>query len=163
VRSLRTLVDDVEVQLAFYGSIVYLAVVSSLGSQSPPPDPTAGIAATVAAATVLYIAHVFAALVPRAARAGRLHVAHLRSALQHDIPLLVSPVVPVIPLVLAASDVIAVDTGYRLSVRLTMSMLFALAVTLSRRDGLPWMRAVIAGLVIIAVAAVVIWLESLVH
>ena len=32
---------------------------------------------------------------------------------------------------------IEVDTGYRLAVRLTIALLFGLAVTLSRRDGLP--------------------------
>jgi hypothetical protein len=42
-------------------------------------------------------------------------------------------------------------------------MLFGLAVMLSRRDGLSWVRAVVAGLVIIALASGVIWLESRVH
>jgi hypothetical protein len=42
-------------------------------------------------------------------------------------------------------------------------MLFGLAVTLGRREGLGWGRALAAGAVIIAVTTVVIWLESLVH
>lgn len=163
VRTGRRSIDDVEVTLAFYGSIVYLAVVSALGAQVTPPSPTAAISATVAAATVLYIAHVFAALVPRAARAGRLHAKDLRGALAHDVPLLLCVLVPIAPLALAAWDLVAVDTGYRSSVRLTVVLLFGLAVSLSRRDGLPWTRALVAGLVIIAVAVVVIWLESHVH
>jgi hypothetical protein len=163
VRTRRRLVDDEEVTLAFYGSIVYLAVVSALGSRPDPPSPETAISAVVATGTVLYIAHVFAAVVPRAARAGRLHAADLRHGLEHDLPLLLSLVVPIAPLALAAWDVIALGTAYRLSVRLTLAMLFWLAVSLSRRDGLSWKRAIIAGLIIIAIAVVVIWLESHVH
>jgi hypothetical protein len=156
-------IDEQEVTLAFYGSIVYLAVVSSLGSQRPPPEPTVAIAAVVSTATVLFIAHAFAAMVPRAARAGRLHRRHLLEVLRHDVPLLVTSAIPVIPLALAAWNAIAVDTGYRLSVRLTIALLFGLAVTLGRREGLPWIRALGAGAVIIVVATVIIWLESHVH
>jgi hypothetical protein len=163
VRALRTLIDDTEVTLAFYGSIVYLAIVSAFGSQREPPSPAVAISAIVATASVLYIAHVFAALVPRAARHGRLHRAHLASALRHDLPLLLSAVVPAIPLGLAAAGAISVSSGYRFGVRLTLASLFGLAVLLSRRDGLSWSRAFTAGLVIIALTTVVIWLESNVH
>jgi hypothetical protein len=156
-------IDDDEVTLAFYGSIVYLAVVSSLGAQRPPPEPTVAIGAVVSTATVLFIAHAFAAMVPRAARAGRLHRHHLLDVLRHDAPLLVTCAVPVIPLLLATWDVVPVDTGYRFSVRLTIALLFVLAVTLGRRDGLPWSRAVGAGAAIIVVATMIIWLESHVH
>jgi hypothetical protein len=156
-------IDDDEVTLAFYGSIVYLAVVSSLGSQRPPPEPTVAIGAVASTAAVLFIAHAFAAMVPRAARAGRLHRHHLGEVLRHDAPLLVTCAIPVIPLALAAWDAVAVDTGYRFSVRLTIALLFVLAVTLGRRDGLPWSRAVGAGVAIIVVATVIIWLESHVH
>jgi hypothetical protein len=155
--------DDVEVTLAFYGSIVYLAVVSSLGSQSDPPEPEVAMSAIGATATVLYVAHVFAALVPKAARAGRLHGSHLRRAMVHDVPLLLAALVPIAPLAGAAAGIVALDTGYRLSVRLTIALLFWLAVSLSRRDGLSWMRSLVAGVVIIVIAAVVIWLESLLH
>jgi VIT1/CCC1 family predicted Fe2+/Mn2+ transporter len=163
VRGLRALIDDTEVTLAFYGSIVYLALVSALGARSDVPEPGVAITALVSTATVLYIAHVFAAAVPKAARRGQLHRADLAEALRHDIPLLLSVIVPTIPLLLASWDVIAVDRGFRLSVRLTLVMLFGLAVTLSRRDGLSWRRSILAGLVIIAIAILVIWLESLVH
>jgi hypothetical protein len=159
VRALRTLIDDTEVTLAFYGSIVYLAIVSAFGSQREPPDPAIAISAILATASVLYIAHVFAALVPRAAR----HGAHLASALRHDLPLLLSVVVPAIPLGLAAAGAISVSTGYKVGVRLTLASLFGLAVLLSRRDGLSWSRALTAGLAIIALTIVVIWLESNVH
>jgi hypothetical protein len=163
VSALRSLIDDTEVTLAFYGSIVYLAIVSAFGSQHQPPDPTVAISAIVATASVLYLAHVFAALVPRAARHGRLHRAHLAEALRHDLPLLLSVVVPAIPLGLAAGGAISVDSGYRFGVRLTLAWLFGLAVSLSRRDGLSWRRALAAGGVIIAITIVVIWLESNVH
>lgn len=163
MRDVRSLIDDTEVTLAFYGSIVYLALVSALGAQADQPPPTAAISAVVATATVLYIAHVFAAVVPKAARAGQLHRADLAAALRHDVPLLLSAIVPAIPLLLASWEVVSVDTGFRLSVRLTIAMLFGLALTLGRRDGLSWRRAAVAGLVIIAVAVVVIWLEAQVH
>jgi hypothetical protein len=163
MRTRRRVLDDVEVTLAFYGSIVYLAVVSSLGSQPDPPAAGTAISAVGATATVLYIAHAFAALVPRLARAGRFHPADLRRALTHDVPLLLYSLVPIAPLALAAADVVALDTGYRLSVRLTIALLFWLAVSLSRRDGLTWMRSVVAGVVIIAIAVAVIWLESQLH
>jgi hypothetical protein len=163
VRDLRSLIDDTEVTLAFYGSIVYLALVSALGAQANPPSPTAAISGVIATASVLYIAHVFAALVPKAARKGQLHRSDLAASLAHDVPLLLSVIVPVIPLLLASWEVIEVDTGYRLAVRLTIALLFGLAVTLSRRDGLTWRRALYAGLVIIAIAIAVIWLESHVH
>jgi len=156
-------IDDEEVTLAFYGSIVYLAVVSSLGAQRTPPPPTVAIGAVVSAATVLFLAHAFAALVPKAARAGRLHRHHLSEVLRHDAPLLVSCAVTLIPLVLAATDAVADSSGYRLSVRLTIALLFALAVTLGRRDGLSWTRALGAGGVIVVVTTAIIWLESLVH
>ena len=163
VQALRTLIDDTEVTLAFYGSIVYLAIVSAFGSQREPPDPTVAISAIVATATVLYVSHVFAALVPRAARHGRLHRAHLANALRHDLPLLLSVVVPLIPLGLAATGAISVDSGYRAGVRLTLAALFGLGVSLSRRDGLSWSRALTASAVIIAVTILVIWLEAHVH
>ena len=156
-------IDEEEVTLAFYGSIVYLAVVSSLGAQRPPPVPTVAIGAVVSTATVLFLAHAFAALVPRAARAGRLHRHHLSEALRHDAPLLVTCVVTLIPLVLAATHAVDDTLGYRLSVRLTIALLFVLAVTLGRREGLPWIRALGAGAAIIAVTTVIIWLESHVH
>ena len=163
MRELPSRVDDAEVTLAFYGSIVYLAVVAAFGSQDDPPDPTLTISAIVATATVLYIAHVFAALVPRVARRGHLRGHDVARVLRHDVPLLVSVVVPAIPLGLAAAGTISVESGYRLGVRLTLALLFALAVTLGRRDGLAWNRALAAGAVIIAVTIVVIWLESHVH
>jgi hypothetical protein len=105
----------------------------------------------------------FAALVPLIARQGTLHRRDVVRVLSHDVPLLVSAVVPTLPLVLAASGMISVESGYRLGVRLTLASLFTLAVMLSRRDGLAWSRALAAGAVIIAVALVVIWLESHVH
>lgn len=160
---LRSLIDDTEVTLGFYGSIVYLAIVSAFGSQREPPDPTVAISAVVATATVLYIAHVFAALVPQVARQGHLRGSHVARALRHDVPLFVSVVVPVIPLGLAATGAISVETGYRLGVRLTLALLFGLAVMLSRRDGLSWKRAIVAAVVIISVTIIVIWLESHVH
>jgi hypothetical protein len=163
MRDLRTLIDDEEVTLAFYGSIVYLAIVSALGSQDEPVRPLAAISALAASAVVLFVAHVFAALVPRAAKAGRLHPSDLVSEVRHEAPLLVCAVVPVVPLLLAAWGLLPVGSGYRLSVRVTIVMLFGLAVLLSRRDGLSWARAVVAGFVIIVLAICVIWLESRVH
>ena len=163
MRDLRSLIDDTEVTLAFYGSIVYLAIVSAFGAQHEPPDPRAAISAILAAASVLYLAHVFAALVPTVARQGHLRGRDVAEALRHDLPLLVSVVVPALPLVLAAAGAIPIDSGYRLGVRLTLALLFGLAVMLSRRDGLGWNRALVASVVIIAVTIVVIWLESNVH
>ena len=156
----RRYVDDSEVSLAFYGAIVYLALVAVLAAEEHPPPPTEAIAGVVLTASVLYIAHVFSALVPRAARAGRLHAPHLFHALRHDLPLLATVIVPVVPLLLGIWGVVADDTAYRLSIRLTLALLFVLAVLLSRRDGLSWKRSVVAGAIIIAVAVVVIWLEA---
>jgi hypothetical protein len=163
MRDLRSLIDDTEVTLAFYGSIVYLAIVAAFGSQREPPSPTAAVSALVATATVLYIAHVFAALVPRVASQGHLRGRDVARAMRHDLPLLVSAVVPIVPLLLAAAGLISVDSGYTAGVRVTLAMLFVLAVMLSRRNGLAWGRALAAGGVIIAVTVVVIWLESSVH
>jgi hypothetical protein len=72
-------------------------------------------------------------------------------------------IVPTIPLLFAIAGVVAIESGYELSVRLTMALLFLLAVMLSRRDGLTWVRAVVAGLVIVSIAMAVIWLEAQVH
>jgi hypothetical protein len=163
MRTRRRILDDVEVTLAFYGSIVYLAVVSSLGSQSDPPAAGTAISAVAATATVLYIAHAFASLVPKLARAGRFRGADLRKALTHDVPLLLYALVPIAPLALAAANLFALETGYRLSVRVTIALLFWLAVSLGRRDGLSWPRSLAAGVVIILIAIAVIWLESLLH
>jgi hypothetical protein len=156
-------IDDSEVTLAFYGSILYVATVSALGSQDVPPDPTVAMGTIFAEATVLFIAHVFAAFVPKLARAGRAHAPDLLHALRHDLPLLLSAVVPIVPLFLASTDALSTDTGYRMSVRLTLGMLFALAVAVGRRDGLSWTRSLIAGLVILGATVGVIWLESLLH
>lgn len=158
----RRRIDETEVTLATYGSVIYLSVVSILEADGPS-HPSVAIGAVVTAATVLYVTHVFTALVPRVAKAGRLHAADLTRALRHDVPLLLSAVVPVVPLLLATWDVISVEAAYRLSVRVTIGLLFALAVTLGRRDGLGWGRALVAGFVIIGVTFVVIWLESQVH
>ena len=103
MKDLRSLIDDTEVTLAFYGSIVYLAIVSAFGSQLDPPDPKVAVGAIVATATVLYTAHVFAALVPRVARQGHLRGRDIAGGMRHDIPLLVTVIVPVFPLLLAAA------------------------------------------------------------
>ena len=163
MRDLRSLIDDTVVTLVFYGSIVALAVASALGAEDRPPRPSSGISVILATATVLYVGHVFAALVPKAARAGRLHKGHLAAALLHDVPLLLSVIVPVAPLALAAAGAVSVARGYQLSVRSTLAMLFVLALTLGRRDGLSWGRSLAAGVSIILIATVVIVLESLVH
>ena len=159
----RALVDDNEVSLAFYGAIVYLAIVAALAAEDHPPAPTEAIGAIVLSGSVLYVAHVFAALVPRAARAGRLHAPHLFHALRHDLPLLATVLVPALPLLLGASGALAEDTAYRFAIRLTIALLFVLAVMLSRRGGLSWRRSLVAGAIIIGVAIIVIWLEALVH
>jgi len=156
-------IGEDEVTLAFYGAIVYLAVVSAMGAQEPPPPPVDAVGAVSAAATVLYIAHVFSAVVPDTARAGRLRLKDLGHDLRHDVPLLLFAIVPIVPLLLAMWGVVGDDTGYRLSIRITIALLFVLAVILSRRDGLSWCRAIVAGLAIVAVTIPVIWLESHVH
>jgi hypothetical protein len=161
-RAARKRIDETEVTLATYGSVIYLSVVSVLEADGPA-HPSVAIGAVVAAATVLYVTHVFTGLVPRVAKAGRLQAADLTHALRHDVPLLISAVVPVVPLLLAEWETISVEAAYRLSIRVTIGLLFGLAVTLGRREGLGWGRALAAGAVIIAVTTVVIWLESLVH
>jgi hypothetical protein len=155
--------DDTELTLIFYGAIIYLAVVAALGSQTTSPPPQVAISTLVATATVLYMAHVFTSLVPKAARAGKLHARDFRAALAHELPLVLTAIVPILPLALAALDVVDVETGYQLSVRLSIGLLFILAVSVSRRDGLTWGRALVAGAVIIVIAVVVITLESMVH
>jgi hypothetical protein len=159
----QRLIDDPEVTLAFYGSILYVATVSALGAQDVPPDPAVAMGTIFAEASVLYIAHVFAAFVPKLARAGRAHVPDLLHALRHDLPLLLSALVPILPLFLGSTDVVSTETGYRMSVRLTLGMLFVLAVAVGRRDGLSWTRSLVAGAVILGATIGVIWLESLLH
>jgi prepilin signal peptidase PulO-like enzyme (type II secretory pathway) len=48
-------------------------------------------------------------------------------------------------------------------VRITIALLFGLAIVLGRREGLPWTRAIAGGAVIIVLTTVIIWLESHVH
>jgi len=163
MRKLRAAIDDTEVTLAFYGSVVYLAEVAAFGSRSIPPSPTVAISTVVATASVLYVAHVFASVVPMWAREGRLHPAGLLAMLRHDLALLISATVPVAPLLLAAWGLVSAHTSYQLSVALTVAMLFLLAVSLSRRDGLAWTSALLAGLAIVAATLAVTWLESRVH
>jgi hypothetical protein len=52
---LRSLIDDTEVTLAFYGSIVDLAIVSAFGSQREPPNPMVAISAVIIAVTIVVI------------------------------------------------------------------------------------------------------------
>ena len=156
-------VDDVEITLVFYGSIIYLAVVAALGAQTTPPPPHVAIGTLVATATVLYMAHVFTELVPHMARKGGLHGRDLTHALARQVPLLVTVIVPIAPLALAAWGVLDVDTGYTLGVRLAIVLLFLLAFSVSRRNGLSRGRALLAALAIIAIAIVVITLESMIH
>jgi hypothetical protein len=155
--------DDDELTLIFYGSIIYLAVVAALGSQTIPPPPQVAIGTLAATTIVLYMAHVFTNLVPKAARAGRLHGRDFGHALVHESPLVLTAVVPIIPLALAFWEVIDQNKAYTLSIRLSIGLLFVLAVSVSRRDGLTWGRALVAGAVIIAIAAIVITLESMIH
>jgi hypothetical protein len=154
---------DTHVGLAFYGAIVYVAVVAALEAQHEPPDSMSAIGAVVATASVLFVAHVFAALVPKTARAGRLHPADLAQSLRHDSPLIITVVVPVIPFVLSLSNVVELETAYRLSVRCTLAMLFGLTVALSRSEGLGWVRAALSGAVILCVTITITWLETHVH
>lgn len=162
MRQLRK-VEDTHVSLAFYGSIVYLAVVSSLGSQDEPPGAGEGTSALIGTAVALYVAHVFASLVPSAARSGRLRGRNVAASLRHATPLMISVIVPVVPLVLADVDVMRIDTAYRISVRITLVMLFGIAVVLSLQDGLSWRHAITAAGAIILVSLAVIWLESRAH
>jgi hypothetical protein len=155
--------SDSQVGLAFYGCIVYVAVVAALASQADQPHALSAISAVVATASVLYVAHVFSSVVPKAARAGRLHPDDLVHALRHESPLLASVTVPAAPFLLVLLGAVTLPTAYRLSVRLTLTMLFALTVALSRRDGLGWRRSILSGVVIIVVTIAITWLETHVH
>jgi hypothetical protein len=114
-------------------------------------------------ASVLYLAHVFASLAPRAARAGRLHLDDLVHALRHESPLLACVVVPAIPFLLVVANAIMLAAAYRLSVRLAMATLLVLAVALSRREGLGWRRSIASGVLLVGVTIVITWLETRVH
>jgi hypothetical protein len=158
-----SLPGDTEIGLAFYGCIVYVAVVAALEGQARPPGPASAMAAVIAAACVLFVAHVFAALVPKAARAGRLHPRDLAHATRHDAPLLLAVIVPILPFVLALSNVLEPQAAYRLSVRLTLALLFVLTIALSRSEGLGWVRSIVSGVAIIVVTVAITWLETHVH
>ena len=108
-------------------------------------------------------AHVFASVVPSWAREGRLRSRSLLGVLRHDLALPISALVAAIPLLLAAWDLVPLHASYQLSVALMVAMLFLLAVSLSRRDGLAWTSALLAGLAIVAATLAVTWLESRVH
>jgi hypothetical protein len=142
---------------------VYVAVVAVLEAQAVSTPAAPAISAVLATASVLYAAHVFAALAPKAARAGRLHADDLLHTMRHDSPLLVVALVPIAPLLLALWSLIALETAYRLSVRLTMGALFILAVALSRREGLGWRRSIVSSVLILVVTIAIAWLETQVH
>jgi hypothetical protein len=159
---LREWIHDAAVTRAFYGSVVYAAVVTVFASEQVQPPVTRAIGGVVATAVILYIAHGFSELVPRIVHAGRLargDVAHVAVA---ELPLLIVALVPIAPLAAGAWGVLATPTAYRLSVVVTLVALFVLATALCVRNGLSWARSLGAGIGILVATSVVIWLEALV-
>ena len=159
---LRRLVHDAAVTRAFYGSVVYASVVTVMAAEAQQPSARRAIAAVVGTALILYVAHGFSELVPRIVHAGRLTRGDLAHVAVAELPLLIVALVSIAPLAAAASGVVDLSSGYRLSVGLTVAALFVLAIAFCVRDGLSWSRSLVAALAIVAATAVVIYLEALV-
>lgn len=157
---LRRWIHDAAVTRAFYGAVVYAAVVTVFAAETIQPPAMKAIGGVIATAMILYVAHAFSELVPRIVHAGRLtrgDTAHVAVA---ELPLLVVALVPIAPLTAAVAGLLAIPDAYRVSVRVTLLALFVLATTLCRRDGLSWPRSLGAGAGILAATSVVIVLEA---
>jgi len=153
---------DAAVTRAFYGAVVNVAVVTVFAAESLQPPPARAIGGVIVSAVILFIAHGFAELVPKIARAGRLTSADLWTVGVDEFPLLAVAAIPIVPLALGATGVLDQSAAYRLSVGVTLLALFLLAIGLCRREGLPWGRTLAAGFAILAGTSLVIYLEALI-
>jgi hypothetical protein len=160
VIDLRRFIRDDAVTRAFYGSVVYAALVSVFAAEAVQPPPGRAIGGVVLTAVILFVAHGFAELVPRVVHAAGFRWADLRHVARAETPLLVTAIVPVAPLLLGAFEVVSPATAYRASLLTTLAGLFLLATALCRRDGLGWGRSLGAGAGILAATSVVIALEA---
>ncbi len=159
---LRRWIHDAAVTRAFYGSVVYAAVVTVFAAEQLQPPPAKAIGGVVASAVILFVAHAFAELVPRVVHAGRLQGADVGHVAVTELPLLVVALVPIVPLALGAAGALSQSTAYLVSVRVTLLALFVLAAALCRREGLSWGRSLGAAAGILVATSVVIVLEAMI-
>ena len=120
-----------------YGTVVYLAVVVLL--EEDQATALEAIDILLATGIVFWLAHVYAHLVPQLAAAGRLTFGPFLKTASQQLGILSVAVIPIVPLALAAINVMPLATAYKVAEAAGLLALGTFALRQARRAGLSWM------------------------
>jgi VIT1/CCC1 family predicted Fe2+/Mn2+ transporter len=156
-------VDGSRLAGAIYGTIVVLAVIAGV-SEDTEAGAASVLGALLVTALALWIAHVYAeSLASRLVDPEVKWREIVRRAIAQEWPLAQAALVPAVPLLLGALGVLSRDTAIDVAMALALADLFAWGVAVGRASDQPRGRAVLSGLLNVALGAIVVGLKLLVH
>jgi hypothetical protein len=143
-----------------YGCIIYLAVLAVLSEERPPPTDGETAIVLLTTATVYWVAHVYAHIVPFLAL-GR--PTHLRRSMVLELPVLAAVVVPLVPIALHAVGLFSDRLVFELATGSTLVVLFVTVLLLGRKGGRTWVSALTAGGAVLVSGLLVVALKAALH
>ena len=151
-----------DVARVVYGAVIGLALVVVLQDHPPPPGHAA--AQLFATALAVGLAEVYSEAVGETARTRHpLDRGRLRAITAAAGAVVLGAAFPAIYLLLAAVDVISIDTAFTLAKWTGLALLGGYGFAGARLAGLPMGRALLHALAIGAIGAVLVALKALVH
>jgi hypothetical protein len=148
---------------AIYGTILVLAVVAAV-SGDDDASATYILFGVLITSLVFWIAHMYAELLTSAVNDPSRSWRELwRAAARSEWPLMEAALAPAVPLLLGAVGVLSRDTAVNLAYVVGLLDLFGWGIAIGRALDQPGSRAVLTGLVNVALGAVVVVLKALVH
>jgi hypothetical protein len=148
---------------AIYGTILVLAVVAALAGDN---DATTAyiLFGVLVTSLVFWLAHMYAELLTSAINDPSRRWRELWwAAARSEWPLLEAAFAPAVPLLLGAVGVLSRDTAVNLAYVVGLLDLFGWGIAIGRALDQSTSRAVLTGLVNVALGAVVVVLKALVH
>jgi zona occludens toxin (predicted ATPase) len=146
-----------------YGAVLAVAVVTAVSSDHSARAAFV-LGGVLITAIVFWLAHTYAVtLQNRLSRSGRSVWADARAAAMHEATLLEAAILPSVPLLLAALDVLQRDTGILLAQLVGLAELFVSGYAVARVLEQPQLKAIASGGFCLALGAVLILLKAALH
>ena len=143
-----------------YGTVLFLTLLVVLDEDQTSPGDAIGI--LLSTGVVFWLAHTYAYAVPRIATAGRIHPNVLRTA-REEMGVLAAVVVPVVPLSLAALQVVSEEVGFVAAFWLSFAAMGVYIVREGRIAGLTWGRTLRIAAVLLTAGLLLLLLELAIH
>jgi hypothetical protein len=148
---------------AIYGTILLLAVIVGV-SEDKDAGPGTVLASVLVTAFAFWAAHVYAAaLAERLVDARATWREVIPRVVQEEWPIVEATATPAIALVLGAVGVLSRDAAINIAIALALADLLAWGLAIGRRAGEPTRRAVLIGIVNVAIGAFVVALKVFAH